>query len=165
MDANDEKLTTRRLGDRDDVRDTLCALAGHARRQIDICAAALDPYFFNTARFVDALGHFCAAHQRNRVRILTGNSERLLRDNVRLAETCRQLSDFIQIHAPGEEHGELNEMFMITDTSAFLRQPDITRHEFVLCVDDRPRTVQLRKRFDHIWERSEQIVGLHPVGL
>lgn len=153
------------LKSREDTRDAIAALIGLARRDIVVFAPQMEAFFFNGAQLGGMFASFAAKHQHNRARILVEDAAQVLRDNDRLVGLCRRFSEFIQLRQVGEEHRGYREMFLIVDGVSYLHQPDITEPECVVEPAGRKYCVDVKRRFELMWERSETLPGLHTAGL
>lgn len=153
------------ITERDAIRDRIASLIESARREIIIFSPQMDAYFFNGSQATRSLASFAARHRYNRARLLIEDAGQSLRDNDRVVELCRRLSEFIQLRQVGEEHLGLREMFVIVDGVSYLHQLDVTEPECVVEPAGRKRAVELRSRFEHMWERSEPAIGLNTAGL
>ena len=150
---------------RGDLRDAIVKQLGHAHRHIAVFAPVMDGYCFNTAHVAQTLARFAASHRQNLVRVLVENDRQVLRDNERIIELIRRFSDFIKMRRVGERHIGLTEMFIITDSSGYLHQPDLTKADCLLDFTDRYKSSQLSRKFEQIWDASEPITGVHPLGI
>ena len=153
------------LRNRDEVRTYLAELAESATREIMIFAPQLDGDLFNSARFARALASFAARHRHNHARIVVEDTEQALRDNDRMVELCRRLSDFIHLHQVSEEHLGIREMFMVIDHRGYLRQQDLAKPDIVAHPHDTREAILLVRRFNELWDRSEAIASLRTSGL
>jgi hypothetical protein len=164
--AGDKPAPTHRLvRDRDEIRNTLTALAQSAAREIMIFTPHLDGYLFNSGRFARALASFAARHRHNRARILVEDTEQALRDNDRVIELCRRLSDFIELRRVGEEHLGLREMFVVVDQRSCLYQQDLAKPDTVVHTQNVREALLLARRFNALWDRSDPIPALRTAGL
>lgn len=153
------------LKSREDIRDAIAALIGLARRDIVVFAPQMEAFFFNGAQLGGMLASFAAKHPQNRARLLVEDAAQVLRDNDRLVGLCRRFSEFIQLRQVGEEHRGYRELFLIVDGVSYLHQPDITEPECVVEPAGRKYCVDVKRRFELMWDRSEPLPGLHTAGL
>lgn len=153
------------LKERDGIRDAIATLIGLARREIIVFAPQMDAHFFNNSQLARSLASFAARHHHNLARILVEDTSQVLRDNDRIVALCRRLAEFIQMRQVAEEHLGFREMFVIVDGASYLHQPDVTEYECVVEPGGRQRTVELRQRFQQMWDRSEPTLGLNTAGL
>ena len=164
--TDDKPAPERRiLKNRDEVREYLAELAESATREIMIFAPRLDGDLFNSARFARALASFAARHRHNHARIVVEDTEQALRDNDRVVELCRRLSDFIHLHQVGEEHLGIRERFVVVDHRGYLRQQDLEKPDTIAHPRDTREAVLLVRRFNELWDRSEAIASLRTSGL
>jgi hypothetical protein len=153
------------IRDRGEVSDFLAGLMESATREIVIFAPRLDSAHFNTARVSRALASFAARHRHNLARIVVEDTEQALRDNDRLVALCRRLSDFIHMHRVAEENLGICEMFVVVDRGGYLLQMDIAKPDCAAAPRDPQQAVQLARRFNELWDRSEPIASLRSAGL
>ncbi len=149
----------------DEVAAGLLSLLGEARQRVDIFAPRLDPALFSTEAVVHALATVATRNRLSRVRILIEDSHQLTRDNIRLVNLARRLSDSVRLQRVGEEHIGLNETIMLVDGRASLYQADLARHETVIERGGGHGTAELVLRFNAMWDRSEPIPEIHTTGL
>lgn len=147
------------------LREKIGALVEDARHDVVIFAPWLDGRLFNTATLAHQLAGFAARDRRNRVRVLVEDAEQAVRDNDRIVDLCRRMSDFVQMRRVGEDHIGLQEMFVVLDRTAWLHQPDLVNPECLVSTDDRRAAGTLTQRFEEMWERSEPIPAVRTVGL
>ena len=164
-DNTEPRIGASVLKERDGIRDAVAALIGQARREIIVFAPQMDAHFFNNSQLARSLASFAARHQYNRARLLIEDASQVLRDNDRIVALCRRLAEFIQLRQVGEEHLGFREMFLIVDGTSYLHQLDVTEPECVVEPSGRKRAVELRQRFESMWDRSEPAAGLNTAGL
>jgi hypothetical protein len=151
--------------DRGGIAPRLVALIAQARHELAVFQPQLEPALFNASATTNALVAFVTAHRHNRVRLLVEDAEQAVRDNPRVVELCRRLSDFVEMRQVGEEHRGLRELFVTADRSGYLHQSDLTRPECVIELHDRGHGGELAQRFEAMWERSEPIAAIRTAGL
>ncbi len=149
----------------DEVATGLLSLLGEARQRVDIFAPRLEPALFNTEAVTHVLTAVATRNRLSRVRILIEDSHQLARDNVRLVNLARRLSDSVRLQRVGEEHIGLNETIVLVDGRASLYQADLARHEYVIERGGGLGTAELVLRFNAMWDRSEPIPEIHTTGL
>lgn len=153
------------VADPEQVRERMALLAEGARHDIQLFAPQLDARLFNGGQLTAALAHFVARHHHGRVRFLIEDGEQALRDNQRVIELCRRLSDFVDLRQVGEVHRGLREVFVVADRAGYVHQQDITKPTFVVDPAGRRTAVELAGRFEAMWEQSEPLTGLRVAGL
>ena len=161
-----EKATQHLLiRDRDAIRDHIAALIEQAQRDVAISAPRFDGYFFNTARFAEALAAFAIRHRHNQARLLVEDARQLVQDNGRLIGLSRRLSDFIHIRQVGEEHTGMRDMFILVDRNGYLHQQDVERHECLVDFNGKNKAMALASRFEEMWEHGVLVPAIRTVGL
>jgi hypothetical protein len=159
------KPTDERIHERDGVRDRIAALVEPAQRDVSIFAPQLDPYFFNTARFNQGLAAFATRHRQNHVRILVEDALQAIQDNDRLTGLCRRLSDIVSMRQVAEDHRGRRDMFVLVDRRGYLHQQEISRLDCLVNSAGSIETTMLAGKFEEMWERSEPITAVQPLGL
>jgi len=157
--------TYQRLRERNAVRDQIVALAEQAQREIVVFAPRLDPYFFNVALLSQALASFAVRHRQNRARILVEDVQQAVKDNDRLTGLCRRLGEFISLRQVGEDHRGRRDMFVQIDRRGYLYQQEVTRLDCLIDTAGGGEATALAERFDEMWERSEPVTAIQPLGL
>lgn len=164
-EQNEPKSPRRVIRGRDEIRDQFAVLAEEAKREVALFSPQLDSYFFNNGRFARALASFAARHRHNRARILVEDTSQALRDNDRLVALLRRLSDFLDMREVGEEHRGVRDMFIVVDHGGYLHRQDMSKPECLTNAHDPQEAVQLLRRFNEMWNRSEPIASLRTAGL
>jgi len=147
------------------IGERIATLAEGSVHEFDVFAPQLDPRWFNTGRLHRALAAFATRHRHNRVRLLIEDTTQAVRDNNRMVELARRLSDFFEIRQVGESDRGLRELFVLADRSAVLHQQDVTRVEALVETGGRRAGAELRSRFQGMWDRSEPIPEVRTAGL
>jgi hypothetical protein len=150
---------------RDDIRDHVAVLIEGARREIIVFAPQLDAFLFSNPRVSRALASFAAAHRQNRARILVEDGVQAVRDNDRLVELSRRMSEFVEIRQVGEQHRGIRELFVVTDRANSLHEEDTTRMEAAVRMAERQTAGLLQQRFQEMWDHSEPIAEIRTTGL
>lgn len=164
-DQTEPKTGPSVLKSREDIRDAVAALIGLARRDIILFTPQMEAFFFNSSPIGQMLASFAAKHQYNRARFLVEDAAQVLRDNDRLIGVCRRFTEFIQLRQVGEEHRGYREMFLVVDGVSYLHQPDITEPKCIVEPAGRRHCVDVKRRFELMWDRSEPLQGLYTAGL
>ena len=166
--SNPEQVTTtdkRRIAGRDNVRNAVLDVLRHASHRIYVVAPVLDPYFFSNEEVTSYLASFAASHPRNVVRFLVEDGDGTVRYNARLVSVARKLGDFIQIRRPGELHSLGMEMRISIDTTGYLIQPDHSKPECIVDLEDKNSAAKYLRQFDEMWQTSRFISSINVVGL
>lgn len=149
----------------DAVRDALAPLVDRAMHDIALFAAQLPAELFNTVAFSRALASFAARHTRNRARLLFDQVDQALQDNDRLVALARRLSDTLSVRQVSEDDRGHREIILLIDHAACIQQHDFARAEAIMDARGGAAIAELAQRFDAMWERSEPISAMHPLGL
>jgi hypothetical protein len=157
--------TRRTLRERGEIAAQIATLVSQARREIALFAPSLDPELFNTAALDHALISLATSHRHNRARLLVEDASQVVRDNARLVQLARRLSEFVEIRQVGDEHIGLREFFVLVDREGYLHQLDLGRPECLLDLHGRREAAELARRFQEMWDRSEPIASIRTAGL
>ena len=147
------------------VQAAVLALIEHAERTLAVYAPVLQPALLNGTAQTRALAQFAARHRSNTLRLLVDDAAQALRDNDRLVNVSRRLSDAIKWHEVEMEARGGGELFIIADGRACLYVPDRLRNDADWAETKDPLPVDLQQRFDALWERSQPATALRPAGL
>ncbi len=155
----------RRIAGRDDVRDAVLNVLRQADHRIQIVAPILDPHNFSNTEVTSFLTSFAVAHRRNMVRILVDDGDGTVRYNSRLITVARKLGDFVQIRQPGELHSLGMDMWISIDTKGYLIQPDHTKPECIVDLNDKNSAAKHLRQFEEMWQVAQFIPSINVVGL
>jgi hypothetical protein len=161
----DTPPTHRILRERGEIAAQIATLVSQARREIALFAPELEPALFNTAALDHALAGFAIAHRHNRARLLVEDTQQAVRDNPRLVELARRLSEFVELRQVGEAHRGRRELFVLVDRTGYLYQRELARPECQLDLHGRREAIELAQRFQEMWDRSEPIATIRTAGL
>jgi len=147
------------------VQAATLALIERAERALVVYAPLVIPALFNGSAPTRALTQFATRHRRNTVRWLVDDAQQTLRDNDRLMNASRRLRDAFQWHEVAHDDRGGSDMFLVADGRVCVYLPDRLRHngEWAETKDRLP--IELQKRFEQLWERSQPAMALNPVGL
>jgi len=160
-----DSLEKRRIAGRDNVRDAVLNVLRHANHRILVVAPVLDPYFFSNEEVTSYLASFAVRNPRNSVRFLVEDGDGTVRYNSRLITVARKLGDFVQIRQPGELHSLGMEMRISIDTIGYLIQPDHTKSECIVDLEDRNSAAKYLRQFEEMWQTARYISSINVIGL
>jgi len=155
----------KRIAGRDNVRNAVLDVLRHASHRIMVVAPILDPYFFSNEEVTGFLASFAVAHPRNTVRFLVEDGDGTVRYNSRLISVARKLGDFVQVRRPGELHSLGMEMRISIDTMGYLIQPDHSKPECIVDLENRNAAAKYLRQFDDMWQTARFISSINVVGL
>ncbi|WJW74404.1 hypothetical protein QVG61_07715 [Thiohalobacter sp. IOR34] len=142
------------LGSRDDNRAAVLALAGQARRRIDIFTQDLEPALYDCGEFIEVLTRLVLGSRQARVRILAVDLSRAVREGHRLIEFCRRLSSYAAIQRCHEDDRERSDAFLLADDHGLLHRRLASRPEGLVDFDAPAEVRRLRSEFETLWARS-----------
>jgi len=138
-----------------ELRRLSVAMAGGARRQLDIVSRSLDPLVYDTGEFLDAVKKLVLA-QRSRVRILVLDPESLrARGGHRVVDLALRVSSHMEIRRPGPDHSGFNEAMLIADRMGVIHRQHSDRYEGIANFRARPWAARLSESFDLLWQNAE----------
>lgn len=147
------------------VREVALSLATQARRGIDVVSRHLDPTLYDNEAFATALRALVVGSHRAQVRILLLDSAPVVARGHRLVELARRLSSYIAIRTPAPEHKDLNEAWLVADTTGYLYRRFSDRYEATANFADRRLSGSLTNRFGEIWQRAQPDVNMRRLHL
>ncbi len=162
---NGDHRDPHRVNGREAMRDAIADTFARAKRKLLIYAPTLDAGLLNSSQAIDALTSLCAGGPPNHVHVLVEQGDRTVRENGRLTNLARRVSDLVEIRQLGEDTPASAEMFVIVDRNGYLHQPDVDKAQCVIDLDDTTRAGAFSHRFDRMWERSDPIASLRVLGL
>lgn len=147
------------------VRDVVLSLATQARHGIDVVSRHLDTALYDNDVFITALRALVVGSHRAQVRILLLDSAPVVARGHRVVELARRLSSYIAIRIPAPEHKELNEAWLVADTTGYLYRRFSDRYEATANFADRRQASNLTNRFEEIWQRAQPDLNMRRLHL
>lgn len=142
------------LATRAECEAAAAALAGQARRSVDIWSRDLDPALYDRPRFLDAVRGLVLNHRHARVRAIVYDARAAVQRGHRLVELARELPSFIELRRPPPDYEEFPEAFLVADGRGLLRRPFADRWEATACFDAPLAARELLRFFDEAWAVS-----------
>lgn len=140
-----------------ELRQLSVAMAGTARRQLDIASRSLDPKVYDTEEFVEAVKKL-ALTKRGQIRILVLDPEALLsQGSHRLVELAMRVSSHIEIRKPGPDHQEYNEALLLADRMGVVYRKYSDRHDGQANYHAPLWAARLSDDFEQLWQNAESI--------
>ncbi|MFM8330502.1 MAG: hypothetical protein ACKN9T_02310 [Candidatus Methylumidiphilus sp.] len=141
----------------DELRRLTVALAGQARRHLDIVSRALMPSVYADPEFI-AVAKRLALSKRGQIRIIVLNPEALIaQDGHRLVELAMRVSSHMQIRRPGPDHLDFNEALLLADRLGIIHCKLSDRYDGVANFRAPQRAAELAERFAALWENAALI--------
>jgi hypothetical protein len=134
--------------------DAVAALAGQARRRIDVLTPDLEATLYDTPDFLEAVRSLAIASSRTHLRFLVGDSQHAVKNGHRLIELARRLSTPIDLKQPGPATELGSEAFLLADDRGVFWRADVDKPRAHVCFNDPIGTKRLRQRFEQLWEES-----------
>lgn len=148
----------------DALRDATATVIAQATQHVVLYTPAAEPASLNSETVCRALVQLCTHSDRTRFRLLIDDTDNLLRYCERFVQTCRRLSDSVELRRTGEDHVGARDAWLIADDHIVLHRADIERAEAMLESGSRAAAGAYQRRFDKAWPHSEPI-ALFTLGL
>jgi len=143
------------LETREDVVNVAHAFAAQARRTLFLHTADLESRVFDQSPFLDAVSEMVRNHAHAHFWVLVQDARTAIQSGHRLVELSRRLGSSIQLRKPHKDYCGISETFLLADDTGYLHRPLASRYEGTANFNDRGRTLELKKYFLEVWERSE----------
>lgn len=130
------------------------SMVKQAQRTLDMISRNLDPVVYDTPEFVQAVRQLVLKSRHTKVRILVHEPAQIMKRGHRLVDLAMQLTSFIELRVPDNEHADFNESLLIADASGYIHRQNGERYEAKLNFSDGRISRILSKVFDEIWEKG-----------
>lgn len=129
-------------------------MVGQSRRTLDIISRTLDPVIYDTPDFVEAVRQLVLKSRHTKVRLLVHEPAQIMKRGHRLVDLGMQLTSFIEMRIPDNEHADFNESLLIADAVGYIHRQNGERYEAKLNFSDGRASRILSKIFDEMWEKG-----------
>jgi predicted GNAT family N-acyltransferase len=147
------------------IEATLAILRG-SRHELRVLVYELDPVLLDDSACLVELRRIAISGRGASVRVIAQSVERAQREGNRMLELAQRLPSVIQFRRPLEDlDREYPSAFMYTDAGGYLFRPIAQRMESVGSTCAPGRAAQLGALFEQVWERSEPLSELRPLGI
>lgn len=136
-----------------DQRSAAVALAGRARRTVDIFSRDLDKKIYDYRPFLEVLQGLATNHH-GLIRILVMDSSKAVKYGHRLIPLSQRLTSFIEIRKVSDDYKEYNEAFLIADNTGFLQRRHADRFEGTVRFNAAKEADNLLVFFNEVWRTS-----------
>jgi len=147
--------TTYQLDTTGALQQSVAALAGQARRRIDVLTPDLEASLYDSAEFLTAVRSLATRGSRTHVRFLVGDSERAIKRGHRLIELARSLTTAIDFKRPGPASEIGRSCYLLADDRGLMWQADAGQLDATVSFNDPVKVKRLRSQFDELWEEGE----------
>ena len=152
--STDNDPNRRVLENRDDVREAVAELIGHAERGLAILTQDLEPEIYDHDIFLEKLKKFILARSFARVRVLIVHPERTMKLGNQFVTMGRRLNSYIEIRHAKPEYRDCRDAFCLADDQAIVYRPDSQNWEGMLALEA-DLTQSYLERFDQLWQACE----------
>ena len=136
-----------------------------ARRRLVLRAVRLEFAVFYSAELAAAIGAFIRAQTRNQLLLLLEDDVHFLRQHPRLIELARRYSSYITVRRVTPDYVEGQELYLVADEVAWLRQPRIDRKQLTANPNGGAVARRLARQFAEVWEHSDAMPEIFTLGL
>ncbi len=144
-----------RIESSEELRRASLRMVEQCRRQLDLVSRHLDPAVYDSAEFQDALKRLALRGRRSQIRIVILDPQPLVSEGHRVLDLAQHLSSFVQLRTPAEEHRHFNEAFLIADSMGVIYRKLSDRFDGTVNFNDRSAALELRRRFEEIWDKAQ----------
>jgi len=137
------------------IRELALAMVRSARRSIAISGRQLDPRLYDNSEFAEAVKRLALSSRHARVRLLALEARELVSRGHRLIDLAQQLSSFISIRVPSQQHAGFNEAMLVVDERLWIHRRPADLLEGFAAFEDPRQGRELARRFDEIWAQAE----------
>lgn len=146
IDINDSAL----------AQEVVLSQLSQAQSTIKILSQHLESKLYSNANCCFALKRLITSNRRSKIQIICLDSSPAILNGHVLVDLAHHFSSFIEIRTPmTNEHLNFNESWLMVDDCAYSQFKDIKRFTGSACFNDRLKTRESIKYFDHCWEQSE----------
>ena len=134
-------------------------------RELRIFDPDLSALRVNDPERIARLERFLAASRTRRLFVVVHDTEHITRKSPRLMALLARYSHAIQIHRTHDEIRELQDAFLVLDSSHYVRRPVAHFFRGAIGLGDDNEGLQMRQRFMEIWAASFPAVSSTTAGL
>lgn len=151
LGETDDPLT---IGTSAEVTMVALMMVSQARRTLDIVSRTLDPIVYDTPEFVEAVRQLALKSRHSKIRLLVHEPAQIMKRGHRLVDLGMQLTSFIEMRIPDNEHADFNESLLIADATGYIHRQNGERYEAKLNFSDGRTSRILSKIFDEMWDKG-----------
>jgi hypothetical protein len=136
------------------MRAAVDAVASSAQRLMSLYTPDLEPDLYDQNSFLEIVKRFVLARRFAKVRVLLGDTGRLLRDSNRFIAMGRRLTSCIDIRPAAMPAKQRACGYLIADDRAIVYRVNSERWDGVADLNNPPVARQYLDEFDEIWQAS-----------
>ena len=140
-------------------------LIAHEGRELRIFDPDLTSLRLNTPERIGLLEAFLQASRTRRLFLASHDTEHLTRRCPRMMGLLARYAHAIQVNRTHEEIREIQDSFLVLDSSHYVRRPVAAYFRGALGLHDESEALAMRSRFLEIWSASYPGVSSTTVGL
>lgn len=145
--------------------EALRQLCFETRHTLLVRAPRLDFPFFRTTELLESVTPLITGGRRNRFQILVDDAQHFMSSNARVIDLARKFSSYVKVRKLPPEYAESEEIYLLSDNQSFLYMNSANSFPARMGRNSPGRVRHLDNSFEKLWERSERISGLLPLGL
>ena len=137
-------------------KNAALSLVKQARHSIDIFSQDLDAEIYNNTTFERSIFTLAKKHPNTKIRILTQDSTKAVRNGHCLIRLAQSLTSSVFIHKPSREYEGEQCAFMVVDRLGLLYRVSATDRNYKASVNfmSAHRARKLTDFFDEVWAHS-----------
>ncbi len=139
----------------EDMRAAVNRIAAGAQRLISIYTPDLEAEIYDQTEFLDIIKRFVLGRNFAKVRVLLGDSSRMLRSGNRFVAMARRLTSYIDIRLLDVKPPQRAEAYIIADDRAVLLRTDLESDEAIADFNNPPIARAQLAEFDAVWIANE----------
>lgn len=147
-----ETLTV--LASLEELRSAVTTVAASAQRLMSICTPDLEPELYDQTPFLDIVKRFVLARRFAKVRVLLGDSTRLLREGNRFVAMGRRLTSYIDIRVIQTPSKQRAAAYLIADDRAIVYRTRTDQWNGIADFDNPTVARQHLSDFDEVWNAN-----------
>lgn len=142
------------LASLEELRSAVTAVAGSAQRLMSIYTPDLEPELYDQTPFLDIVKRFVLARSFAKVRVLLGDSTRLLRDGNRFVAMGRRLTSYIDIRVVQGLSKQRAPAYLIADDRAIVYRTRTDQWNGIADFNNPPMARLHLNEFDEVWNAN-----------
>ncbi|MBS0431797.1 MAG: GNAT family N-acetyltransferase [Proteobacteria bacterium] len=151
---------------REQLIEATFAVLRDTRHVLRILVYELDPMLLDDSACLVELRRIAISGRGASIRVIAQSIDVAQRQGNRMLDLAQRLPSIIQFRRPVEDVDcEYPSAFLCTDVGGYLFRPIAQRMECVGSTCAPGRAAQFEKLFDQVWERSEPMSELRPLGI
>lgn len=150
-----EHLSLERFSEANAARAHALALVQQARLELCLYSPDGEPWLYNHSALRDACQRFLLQSPKARLRILLGDSQRMIRHGHVLLQLCRKFTSQTDIRLRHPEYPDSGDAYLLVDQRAYLRRPEVDSYAGYAWYHEPAKGRQRANLFEQHWNTSQ----------